>query len=424
MKRPLLLLLVLLSMPPLRAQKSDAPFMGILTWNVFEDQISEEKVKLLADAIVDLQLDKAGYRYICIDDCWALPERDSKGHLQPNPQKFPSGFHSLTSYLHSKGLKAGIYSDAGHHTCSGSQPGSLGHEKVDARDFAQWGFDLLKYDFCNSPSNTKDCAIASYLAMHKALRRQCPSDFIFYVCEWGHLEPWTWASSVGSSCWRATDDTRDCWVNPTYKGGVLDNIKIFANIWPHTSPGHYSDADMLMCGLHGSGRSSNAGTDSKGMTQEEYKTQFILWSMWSSPLTLCFDITTLYDGHSRISDLYNPYYEEDLALITHPGVIAIDQDPLGNCAQPLVFNNDCLILFKALDHNQFAVSITNLSNHRQEICLELSQIPHGLPEGSAITLLDVWNNIPLPGYHTNDLLAIKLPPHGTELLLIQPPANK
>lgn len=417
MKR-ILFLLALMTCAGMKAQQPSSPIMGMMTWNVFEDRISDQNIRQLADAMVDLGLQEVGYSYICIDDHWALPQRDAKGHLQPNPKKFPQGFRMLTDYIHSRGLKAGIYSDAGHYTCSKAQPGSLGHEQTDAKDFGRWGFDLLKYDFCHVPENTQAFAIKQYGEMQKALKKHGKKDMVYYVCEWGRLEPWLWAPQMGASCWRATDDTRDCWENATYKGGVLDNIKVFAEVWPYTTPGHYNDADMLMCGLHGQGRSSNDGTDGKGMTQDEYRTQFILWCMWSSPLMLCFDITTLYDGHSRISDLFNPYYKEDLEMITHREMIAVDQDPLGKCAEPVVLNKECLVLLKPLDGGDYVLSITNLANYRQQVCLDLGNLK-AVEEGKAYQLTDIWNHITIPGeYDRLSMVACTLKPHATEVYRI------
>lgn len=348
------------------------PFMGLLTWNIFEGDISDTLVRQLADAMAELGLAKAGYNYLCLDDLWAESERDAEGNLQCNAQKFPHGMKSLADYVHGKGLKFGVYSDGGTRTCSGGQPGSLGFEEADARQFANWGFDLLKYDYCNNAGTSSEVARQTYRAMADALKGVMPRDFVYYLCEWGEREPWKWGAEAGGQCWRSTPDTRDCWENPTYKGGVLDNIKIMTNIWQYSGINRFNDADMMMCGLHGSGKSSNAGTNSEGMTQSEYRTQMILWSMWSSPLTLCFDITTLYDGRSRLNEkLYNPYYTLDLQLITNPEIIALDQDPLGQAAETVVFDEENLMLMKDLANGDVAISATNLRDEAREVEVRL-----------------------------------------------------
>ncbi|MCQ2295300.1 MAG: GDSL-type esterase/lipase family protein [Bacteroidales bacterium] len=359
-----------------RQLPQSTPFMGLLTWNIFEDEISDQRVRLLADAMVDLGLEKAGYRYLCLDDRWATHDRTADGHLRADSSKFPQGLNTLADYLHQRRLRFGIYSDAGIRTCSGQQPGSLGFEAVDAQDFARWGFDLLKYDYCYAAGKSADTAQAAYTAMARQLAKHTKPDFIYYMCEWGERSPWLWGAEAGATCWRATADTRDCWTNPTYRGGVMDNIEVFNRIWPYSGINRFSDADMLMCGLHGSGKSSNAGTQGQGMTQHEYRTQMILWCMWSSPLTLCLDITTLYDGHSRCgTGIYNPFYKEDLALITNPHLIALDQDPLGLAARPAEADSDHLVLVKPLAGGDVAISITNLSDAEADISLRLDQMP-------------------------------------------------
>lgn len=390
------------------------PFMGLLTWNIFEDEISDQRVRTLANAIVDLGLDKAGYRYLCLDDRWAIYDRSTDGHLRYDTAKFPLGMKALADYIHDHGLRFGIYSDGGTRTCSGQQPGSLGHEATDAQDFADWGFDLLKYDYCYAPDPSTDTALQIYTNMAQALKKHTSADFIYYMCEWGERKPWLWGAEAGATCWRATADTRDCWENPTYKGGVLDNIRVFNNIWPYTGINRYSDADMLMCGLHGSGKSSNAGTDGKGMSQEEYRTQMILWCMWSSPLTLCFDITNLYDGHSRCgTKVYNPYYQEDLALITNHELIALDQDPWGLAAEPIVMDDQWLVLQKPLAGGDVAVSVTNLSDRAADCALNLRDITE-LDETNTYQATHLISGRTTPGLRpAHDQFWFKLPAHGT-----------
>lgn len=405
------------------------PFMGYLTWNLFERNISSNHLRTLANAMHDLHLHEAGYNYLCIDDCWAQPKRGRHKTLLYDTQKFPEGMNNLTDYIHSLGLKCGIYSDAGTHTCTKLQPGSLYHEESDAQQFIQWGFDLLKYDFCNNNYDNdklaqtmpiQQWASHTYTQMHKALQKVAPSDFIFYICEWGHTQPWLWASEAGGTCWRATDDTRDCWTNEAYKGGVLDNIKIFVDIWPYTGVNHFNDADMLMCGLHGMGRSSNDGTNGKGLSIDEYQTQFILWCMWSSPLTLCFDITTLFNGHSQLDSTYNKYYQIDLDLITKSEIIAIDQDPMGMCAEPLRFTDDELILIKDLADGDFALSITNLSNKNRHIEIDFREIKP-LDKNNKYKLRDIWTATDMNmTFEKNDALELNLEAHATAIYRIHP----
>lgn len=394
------------------------PFMGLLTWNVFEGDISDTLVRQVADAMVDLGLAQVGYRYLCLDDLWAEAERENR-HLVWNRQKFPNGPQAMVDYVHAKGLKLGIYSDAGSRTCSGGQPGSLGFEAEDAGDFVSaWGMDLLKYDFCNNDRTDRAGAFDAYSAMSaqlaKSLGAAGKGDFVYYLCEWGGREPWKWGAEAGGTCWRATADTRDCWENPTYKGGVLDNIKIMTKIWQYNGINRFNDADMMMCGLHGKGKSSNAGTDGQGMSQSEYRTQMVLWCMWGSPLTLCFDVTTLYDGQSRIdAGLYNPYYKSDLALITNADLIAIDQDPLAQAAEPLVFDDDWLVLMKDLYGGDVAVSATNMHDEPALLELSLKDIPTLDPNKHYMSTELLSGDVENKLSPARDRFVVMLPAHGT-----------
>ncbi len=391
------------------------PFMGILTWNVFEENISDKNIIAIAEALVDYGLRDAGYTYLCIDDRWAMHDRDANGHLQYDKKKFPNGMKELADKVHAKGLKIGIYSDAGTYTCSGAQPGSLHHEETDALDFINWGFDLLKYDYCNNPGNGVDEAFKAYKDMGDALLKHRKHNFLYYVCEWGDRSPWKWASQTGGSCWRVTADTRDCWENKTYRGGVLDNIKVFKTIWQYNGVNRWNDADMLMCGIHGTGKSSNAGTDGKGMSQDEYRTQFALWCMWSSPLTLSFDITNL-GGKPGVTGTANPYYAEDLKIITTPHLITLNQDRLGQCAQPVIDTENILVLQKDLEGGDIAISITNLNGEQKQNI----EIPYNafdaLELGRKYTRLDCWSGEKMDKITSRDTLVIhNLPPHSTHV---------
>jgi len=398
------------------------PFMGMLTWNVFEDQISASKVYAIADAFEELGLTEAGYEYLCLDDQWAEHSRDATGKLQYAVAKFPEGFNVVADYVHAKGLKFGIYSDGGSYTCSGAQPGSYGHEETDAKSFNDWGFDLLKYDYCNNPGTTREVARKVYGAMGDALKRHCAGDFIFYLCEWGDRNPWEWGAETGGTCWRATADTRDCWINTKYKGGVKDNIDVFKRIWPYTGVNRFSDADMVMCGLHGTGKSSNAGTDGKGMTQDEYMTQFALWCMWSSPITLSFDITTLGNGRSTCgSDVSNPYYKKDLAMITNADLIALDQDRLGQCAEPIYDTEDYIVFMKDLENGDVAISVTNLSGATRSIELHLADFP-ALEEGVKYRVRDCNRGKNChTKWSTETVCSVKVRSHATKVYRLLKP---
>ncbi|KAK4488968.1 hypothetical protein RD792_004759 [Penstemon davidsonii] len=199
------------------------PQMGWNSWNHFQCNIEEKLIRETADAIVSTGLAKLGYEYINLDDCWAELNRDSKGKLVPKASKFPSGIKALADYVHGKGLKLGIYSDAGTHTCSKQMPGSLGHEKEDAKTFASWGVDYLKYDNCN---NKNISAQERYPPMAKALLNSGRSIF-FSLCEWGQEDPATWAKSIGNS-WRTTGDISDNWDSMTSLADLNDKWASYA----------------------------------------------------------------------------------------------------------------------------------------------------------------------------------------------------
>ena len=226
MKRTLLIILCFLvihsSGSILHAQKfeglAQTPPMGWSSWNNFGCTINEEIVRSMADAMVSSGMKDAGYEYINIDDCWHYPERDESGNVMVDPEKFPSGMKNLADYVHSKGLKLGIYSCAGTRTCN-NLPGGRGYEFQDARTYASWGIDYLKYDWCYS---TTQNAEASYRLMSEALKK-AGRPIVFSICEWGHSKPWEWASKIGH-LWRTTLDIADRWAMNEYRPLILPAI--------------------------------------------------------------------------------------------------------------------------------------------------------------------------------------------------------
>ena len=402
------------------------PFMGVLTWNAFQGHISDDIIKTLADAIEEFDLTDAGYKYMCIDDQWANRTRTSN-HLTWG-SKFKD-YKGVVDHIHNLGLKIGIYSDAGSATCSGAQPGSEGKETVDAQDFVKWGFDLLKYDFCNASDETPEGAERLYTAMGKALDQAMtkagkkPTDFLYYMCEWGRREPWLWAANTGATCWRCTDDTRDYWSDTTYKGGVKQVLGVMKDIWAYQGVNRWNDADMLMVGLHGTGYSSNDGGGDgykAGMTQDEYRTNFGLWCMFASPLTLSNNITNL-DG--RANDLTgkkvtNDLYEDDLDIILNTEVIALDQDPLGQAGEPIYDNSNYIVFQKDMVDGNPAISLTNLGSSARTITVKFSDLS-ALQDGKTYKMRDLWNHayIDADGAHKKftkeSTFSIRVPSHAT-----------
>src|SRR5690242_18440553 len=219
------------------------PPMGFNDWNAFGCNVSEQLIKQTADFFVSSGMKAAGYQYVNIDDCWMTHQRDAQGRLVPDPVKFPDGIKGTADYVHSLGLKLGIYEDAGTATCAG-YPGSLGHERVDAQTFADWGVDYLKYDNCNNAgSTTTQQYIDRYSAMRDALAAT-GRPIVYSICEWGVNQPWTWAPDVGN-LWRTTGDISDNW--NSLKSIVNQNAPLAAS----AGPGAWNDPDMLEIGNGG-----------------------------------------------------------------------------------------------------------------------------------------------------------------------------
>lgn len=301
MKTVLILFLSLLSLS-LYSQKFEnlakTPPMGWSSWNRFGCDINEDIIKSVADAICSSGMKDAGYEYINIDDCWQADSRDGSGNILPNSKKFPSGIKSLADYVHSKGLKLGIYSCAGVKTCGG-YPGSRGYEYQDARTYASWGIDYLKYDWCNTDTQN---AQSSYTTISQAIR-EAGRPMVFSLCEWGKSEPWTWAKNVGH-LWRTTGDIQDCWDCTKSWGGegwlkILDKQ---TNLSKFAGPGSWNDPDMLEVG-------------NGNMTNAEYKAHFSIWCMLAAPLIAGNDLRSM--------------SAETIEILTNKAVIAVDQDTLG-----------------------------------------------------------------------------------------------
>lgn len=287
------------------------PPMGWNSWNVFTSAISEQLLMEMADAMASNGMRDLGYQYINIDDFWHASEREADGRPKVDSVKFPHGMKYLADYVHSKGLKLGIYSCAGDKTC-GKCFGGYAHEEIDAKAYAEWGIDLLKYDYCFAPWGRK-AAIERYTKMGTALRNSGRS-IVFSVCEWGLRKPWLWAEKAGGHYWRTTPDIFDTWNhgNP-FQMSVMRILKKQRGLEKYAGPGHWNDPDMLLVGNHGKGRATSSGGLYKGLTQEEYKSHFALWCMMSAPLLVSCDLRSI--------------SKEDFEIITDADLIAVDQNP-------------------------------------------------------------------------------------------------
>ena len=329
------------------------PMMGWISWNVVQDKISTQVVKTVADNMVNLGLRDAGYDFIIIDDLWHAPQRNSDGTPKEDPAKFPIGMGATVKYVHDKGLKFGIYSDAAPKTCAGAY-GSYGYENIDAKQYAKWGVDLLKYDYCGAPGDAIS-AQQRYKAMGDALKNS-GRDILFYMCEWGVREPWKWGSTTGATTWRATYDTRDCWQGKGGGIGVIQSIAAMKDLWAYSGVNRFNDADMMCVAIHGTGLCLTG----PGMTQDEYRTQFALWCMWSSPLTLSFDLT-------------KPLSADDKAIITNADLIAIDQDAMGQQAEFVGQEGNIYYFMKDLENGDVAISATNVGATQQQVKFDFAK---------------------------------------------------
>ncbi|MDB5121809.1 MAG: alpha-galactosidase [Sphingobacteriales bacterium] len=348
------------------------PPMGWMTWNYFADNINEKVIMEMADAMVSSGMLKAGYNYVFIDDGWQ-GGRDNKNNIIPDSKKFPSGIKELADYVHSKGLKLGIYSDAAPLTCAG-YTASLGFEEQDAKTFASWGIDYLKYDYCGAPEDV-ETAKQRYKKMGDALRRS-GREIAFGICEWGQRKPWLWAAEAGGQLWRTTNDVRDKWKRkPTENSGegIMNIMDVNASLDKYAGPGYWNDMDMLVVGLYGKkGPSGDLG--GTGCTNTEYQSQMSLWSILASPLAATNDIRNMNAETKRI--------------LLNQEVIDIDQDVLGKQGILKVNNETWSIILRTLANGDYALAILNRSDSIQNTTINLSEF--GLK--STYYIKDLWQH--------------------------------
>jgi len=395
-----LLVAVTVLAPMAIAQKFEGlaktPQMGWNSWNKFGCDVSEKLIRETADAMVASGMKDAGYQYINIDDCWH-GERDARGFIQPNKEHFPSGMKALADYVHSRGLKLGIYSDAGWKTCGG-KPGSRGYEFQDALTYAEWGVDYLKYDWCNTDGLKAESA---YLTMREALRK-AGRPVLFSICEWGDNQPWSWAKDVGHS-WRTTGDIYNCFDcvhdHGTWKSwGVLQILDKQEGLREHAGPDHWNDMDMLEVG--------------NGMSVNEDRAHFSIWAMLASPLIAGNDLRTM----SR----------ETTAILTNRQAISINQDPLGVQAFKHSSQDDVEFWFKPLANGAWAFMALNRNKERRKVSFSWARedvsdafSKRSLPaHGPGYTLQNVWLN--RAAGSTLKPLVVEVAGHDVLLLTLTP----
>jgi len=360
------------------------PPMGWNSWNKFGCNVSETLVRGAADALVASGMKAAGYEYVVIDDCWQVG-RAADGSIVVDKDRFPSGMKALADYVHSKGLKFGIYSDAGTKTCAG-RPGSKDHEAQDAKAYASWGVDYLKYDWCSSEGqDTRD----SYTKMSQALRAT-GRPIVFSLCEWGSTKPWTWAQGVGE-LWRATGDIQDCWdcSRPWGGMGVAHIIDQMQDLYPYAGPGHWNDPDMLEVG-------------NGGLSPSESRAHFSFWALFAAPLMAGNDIAGM-----------SP---EVKAVLTNPEVVAVDQDPLGMAGRKVWDDGAREVWMRPLADGSRAVILFNRGTEAAPVAATWADI--GLFPGGRALVRDLWQKADL-GVVTGRFES-KVEPHGVVMVKVIP----
>ncbi|MDQ2710638.1 MAG: glycoside hydrolase family 27 protein [Acidobacteriota bacterium] len=360
------------------------PPMGWNSWNKFACDVNEKLIRDVADSMVSSGLKDAGYQYVVIDDCWQVG-RDKDGNIIPDPQRFAGGMKALADYVHAKGLKFGIYSDAGTGTCQ-NRPGGRGYEFQDARQYAAWGVDYLKYDWCNHSTQNSE---ASYSIMRDALAKS-GRPIVFSLCEWGSTKPWLWAKDVGN-LWRATGDIINKWSGTEKWGGfgvvqILDQVD---GLETYAGPGHWNDPDMLEVG-------------NGVLTDTEARAHFSMWCILAAPLIAGNDIRSI--------------SAETKAILTNKDLIAVDQDALGIQGHRVKKDGDLEVWSKQLSDGGRAVALLNRSEAEKQITVTWQEI--GYPESLKVSVRDLWSGN--TSESTNGKYSASVPRHGAVVVRIKP----
>jgi alpha-galactosidase len=356
--------------------------MGWNSWNHFGCNVSAQLIREIADAMAANGMREAGYQYVTIDDCWQVA-RDAKGAIVADSARFPDGIKPLADYVHGKGLKFGIYTDAGRLTCQ-RRPGSFGHEQQDARSYAQWGVDYVKVDWCNAEGIE---APAQYARIRDALL-QSGRPIVFSICEWGTNRPWEWAPAVGN-LWRTTGDIIDRW------NSVLTIVDLSSQYWHAARPGAWNDPDMLEVG-------------NGGMTRDEYRAHFSLWAVMAAPLVAGNDVRTMMDSSRSAAATRD--------ILLNKDVIAVDQDSLG--VQGMIVQNsppELQVWVKPLTDGSRAVVLLNRASVPTMMTANWGRI--GLKTKQA-RVRDLWAHTDSTA--VTDHYGALVPSHGVVMLRVWP----
>ena len=369
------------------------PPMGWNSWNKFQDKFDDATVRTMADAMVSSGMSKAGYRYIVVDEGWTSG-RDANGKITGN-RRFPD-MKALADYVHSKGLKIGIYSSPGPQSCSGQlgggYQGSYGHEEEDAQTFADWGYDYLKYDWCSAGSiyQNREEHRGAYQKMGDALLKT-GRPIVYSLCNYGSGDVWKWGAQTGGNLWRTTFDIGDRWESMERIGfGQLEIVQ-------HTKAGHWNDPDMLEVG-------------NGGMTADEYRLHMSLWCLLQAPLMAGNDLRTMTD--------------ETKSILMNPDAIALDQDRTPKPVERRAPDGKSEVLVRQLTGNAVAVGLFNRGDRPAEIGFRWDSLPFesGLLGSRRLQAQDLWRHEAVPV--TGDRYSVTVPPHAVVLLRVSPAGGR
>jgi alpha-galactosidase len=385
MKKLLISLLILnqISVCGQFPELAKTPPMGWNSWNAFALNINSKIVKAVTDSMVSKGLAAAGYQYIVIDDGWQI-DRNKNGKIIVDSSRFPEGIKYLADYVHSKGLKFGIYTCCGTKTCGG-RPGSYGYEAIDAKTYAEWGVDFIKEDWCFT--NGLDTR-TQYKIMSDAIRAT-GRPMLLSICEWGISSPWEWGKDIGAM-WRSTNDIQDCFDCVRNWGGMgwVQILEKNANLAPYAGPGHWNDPDMLEVG-------------NNELTTAECRAHFSMWCMLAAPLIAGNNISTM---NNTIRD-----------ILTTKEIIEIDQDPLGMQGTRIRNSAGLQVWQKPLNDGSVAVALLNLTNSTADMIVTTEEI--GLKKGVSFTVRDLWKGKDLVA--NTDTFRTKVAPHDVVVTKIK-----
>ena len=348
------------------------PPMGWNSWNKFGCNVSDKLIREMADAVVSSGMQAAGYQYVNIDDCWQV-SRDASGTIVADPARFPSGIKALADYVHGKGLKLGIYTDAGTGTCE-KRPGSLNHEVQDAKTYASWGIDYVKIDWCNAEGLDPE---VQYAKLRDALANS-GRPIVFSICNWGVKTPWRWGPATGN-LWRTTGDINDTYERMSLIGFGQNGLEKFAG------PGHWNDPDMLEVG-------------NGGMKRDEYRTHMALWAILAAPLLAGNDLRNMSSDTKE--------------LLLNSEILAVDQDAKGVQGHRVWEEGPLEIWVKPLADGSHAVGLFNRSESATKMTLDLNSV--GAP--TSAKLRDLLDHKDL-GTVQNSYSA-EVPKHGVVLVKV------